>query len=151
MHQRLAAGEHDRSHTQSLDFLEMALEFGRTELARRFLLPDIAHHAAAVAAAVGLENQDGQAFDPVRFHGDLGLTKRDGLTPPDCNQHRRHFLRGGKHFFLARPAEYVSLRIGEARFGPLLQRQGCASAGFPPLLLGVGMIFQLPHAAAGPK
>jgi len=54
MHERLAAGEYHPLDAETLDIGEMPLEFGHADLFGPIGLPDVAHHAAAVAAAVGV-------------------------------------------------------------------------------------------------
>ena len=66
VHQRLSAREDHPLDAQPADVGQVALQFGRGDFPRFGGLPDVAHDAPAVAPAVWLENQDGQAFQPVR-------------------------------------------------------------------------------------
>jgi hypothetical protein len=60
MHQRFTAGEYGPFDPQLFDTSHVAVQVFRGHFPSVSGFPDIAHHAAAVAAAVGTENQDRQ-------------------------------------------------------------------------------------------
>ena len=67
VHERLAAGKHDPAHAQSLYVARMAPQVIHTDFPHGVDFPDVAHHTAAIAAAVGLQHKDRQGCDYVRF------------------------------------------------------------------------------------
>ncbi len=58
--QRLAAREHNPPDAELLPLPEPALHLGSRDLLASLVAPDVAHQAAAVAAAVGIEDEDGK-------------------------------------------------------------------------------------------
>ena len=67
MQQRLAAGQHHALHAQRADRVDVPLEIVGRDLALVGVgLPDVAHHASAVAGAVHAQREDRQALEPMR-------------------------------------------------------------------------------------
>ena len=62
MHQGLATGEDDPAHSERFDIGCVAVKIRHRDLLRAGGFPDVAHHAAAVAAAVRIE------YENRRFH-----------------------------------------------------------------------------------
>src|SRR5260221_7923228 len=58
MHERLAAGKDDPAHSQGFDIGRLAAADWHPDVARVGGLPDIAHHATAVAAAVRIQDEN---------------------------------------------------------------------------------------------
>src|SRR5438552_14071054 len=63
MHQGLATCEHHPTDLQTLDGFDLRFELSQGELAMLGRLPDVAHHAAAVAAAMRLDEKHRQLLD----------------------------------------------------------------------------------------
>ena len=67
MHQRFAAGKHDPPHAQGFYVARVTLQFIHTDFLHGVDFPDVAHHAAAIAAVVGIQDKNRQGFEYVRF------------------------------------------------------------------------------------
>src|SRR2546422_5499871 len=77
MHQRLAAGENDPLHFELAKAGQVRLEVALRDLSDLPYPPDIAHHAAAVAAVVREDYQNRKARDPmVVIHAETSLPAR---------------------------------------------------------------------------
>ena len=70
VHLRLAAREDHPADAKGADGFQMRLEVLRADLADLANPPDVAHQAAAVAAIVRKQHQDGQRADKVRIRLD---------------------------------------------------------------------------------
>src|SRR5262249_49802022 len=100
MHERLAAGEDDPAHTQRFDIGCVAFEIGDRDFAHVRGLPDFAHHAATVAAAVRIQDEDrdvhSSTLRPARRtsvdRGTLAATKTSP-RPSTLSRWRRGFGR----------------------------------------------------------
>ena len=79
-HQGLAAGEDHPAHAQLTQASKVRLQVGGGDLTNLANPPDVAHHAAAVAAAMGKEHQDGQFADVMRREcgGRIGPGRKRG-------------------------------------------------------------------------
>jgi hypothetical protein len=62
--QRFAACENDPSDAQIFERCTVTLQILRAHLVAGFALPDVAHDTAAVAATVGVQDENGQSREP---------------------------------------------------------------------------------------
>jgi hypothetical protein len=65
MKQRFATAEYDAPNAELTPFIDPSDDVGDRELGLGRVAPDVAHEAAAVAAAVGIEDEDGQLRDRI--------------------------------------------------------------------------------------
>src|SRR2546429_2576989 len=100
VHERLAAREDDPAHSQRFDIGGVAVEIGHRDFARAGGLPDVAHHAAAVAAAVRIQDENRDVHSSTRRparrisvrRGTLAATKTVP-RPSTLSRWRREFGR----------------------------------------------------------
>ena len=89
--QRFAAGENDVANAEIFERCAMTFQVLHSNLVVGFTLPDIAHDAAAVAAAVGVQDEDRQSREPrwrrwcrgsfmQRWHGQLFFRRYEYLA-----------------------------------------------------------------------
>ena len=65
--QRFSTGKNDPPDSEAANGFEMRLEIHRTQRARVGCFPDVAHHAAAVARAVRVQDENGKLSYAVVF------------------------------------------------------------------------------------
>ena len=115
MQERLAAGQHHALHVQRADRLDVPLEIVRGDLALFGVgLPDVAHHAAAVAGAVDAQREDRQALEPVRDAA-AGAARILGRVPPSVQHLEAGFLEAHSLHVPADPARDQPRRSVEER------------------------------------
>jgi hypothetical protein len=76
VHEGFATGEDDPLNLEGRDVVEVAGEIACGKFGGVRDLPDVAHEAATIAAAVGLQDQDGKAVDHVNTR--LPARRRSG-------------------------------------------------------------------------
>src|SRR5258708_18843976 len=89
MEKRFAAGEHDALDAETSPLREPALHLNRRDLFPSPIAPDVAHEAPAVAAAVGVEDEDGQPGHRI-FTRQRQAESRLGCFPPRAWSHNCH-------------------------------------------------------------
>src|SRR5579871_2691515 len=67
MKQRFASGEYHPTNSQAANRIQLPFEICRAELERFSRLPNVAHHATTVAAAVDIQDEHRQGGDPMGF------------------------------------------------------------------------------------
>src|SRR5258708_7058478 len=103
MHQRLTAREDYPLDTQSLDVREVPLQFRGGDFLDVGELPDIAHHAAAVAGAGRLEHKNRKTLQPL-VHSSIRFPASRKLRPRCLAAARRSSRTLASTSTVARPS-----------------------------------------------